>query len=172
MRPQKLTKIQSNQFKNQSDIIFRTYLMKIAIEHLNLDELKSFLREQAEDAFPDLKDSARLSMLAEKWHTYAEFCTCREDRGRLVGMIAFYANRPESGIVYLPHIYVSPQSRCKGVFKQMLHVVECNAKQNGFYKMKLEVQRDNYNAFRTYERTGFITSCDDNSKSLFLTKSL
>ena len=26
MRPQKLTKIQSNQFKNQSDIIFRTYL--------------------------------------------------------------------------------------------------------------------------------------------------
>ena len=27
MRPQKLTKIQSNQFKNQSDIIFRTYQM-------------------------------------------------------------------------------------------------------------------------------------------------
>lgn len=146
--------------------------MKIAIEHLNLDELKSFLREQVEDAFPDLKDTARLNMLAEKWHTYAEFCTCREDSGRLVGMIAFYANRPESGIVYLPHIYVSPENRCMGVFKQMLHVVECNAKKNGFFKMKLEVQRDNLNAFRTYERTGFIISCDDNSKSLFLMKSL
>jgi len=29
MRPQKLTKIQSNQFKNQSDIIFRTYLKNL-----------------------------------------------------------------------------------------------------------------------------------------------
>ena len=31
MRPQKLTKIQSNQFKNQSDIIFRTYLELISV---------------------------------------------------------------------------------------------------------------------------------------------
>ena len=32
MRPQKLTKIQSNQFKNQSDIIFRTHLKSLIDE--------------------------------------------------------------------------------------------------------------------------------------------
>ena len=30
--------------------------MIIAIEYLQIEELKAFLREQAEDAFPDLKD--------------------------------------------------------------------------------------------------------------------
>jgi len=30
MRPQKLTKIQSNQFKNQLDIIYRTHLKRIS----------------------------------------------------------------------------------------------------------------------------------------------
>ena len=57
--------------------------MNITIEQLQLPELKAFLREQADDAFPDLKDEHRLKKLAEKWHTYAEFCICRDENYRL-----------------------------------------------------------------------------------------
>ena len=38
MRPQKLTKIQSNHFKNQHDIIYRTHLYGIFARGRDLDE--------------------------------------------------------------------------------------------------------------------------------------
>ena len=144
--------------------------MTITIEQLQLDELKAFLRVQADDAFPGLKDQNRLNVLAEKWHSYAEFCTCRDEKGQLVGMIAFYANKPLEGVAYLPHVYVASQYRCKGFFKQMLHKVECIAQERGFTAIKLEVHKDNKNALKSYERTGFLLSSVACCKSLFLTK--
>lgn len=146
--------------------------MTITIEHLQLEELKTFLHIQADDAFPDLKDENRLSILAEKWHKYAEFCTCRDEKNLLVGMVAFYANQPSEGIVYIPHVYVASRHRCKGIFKRMLYEVECIARERGFSVMKLEVQKDNKNALRSYERTGFLLTGVASSKSLFLTKVL
>ena len=88
--------------------------MNISIESLHLSELVAFLQIQADDCFPDLKDEERLNMLAEKWYNFAEFCTCREEDGHLVGMIVFYANQPENGIVYVPHfkIKVKIDSSC------------------------------------------------------------
>ncbi len=138
--------------------------MTIAIEPLSLSELKAFLHEQALDAFPDLRDEARLNMLAEKWHTYAEFCTCR-DEGKLVGMIAFYTNQPESRVVFLPHVYVSPDSRGKGTFRQMLQTVESNIEKKGFKEVKLEVQNENARAHKAYLKYGFsvLSTTDDNS---------
>lgn len=146
--------------------------MKISIESLQLSELVAFLREQADDVFPDLKDEQRLNMLAEKWHNYAEFCTCRDEVGRLIGMIAFYANQPDNGVVYISHVYVASLHRCKGIFKQMLHKVQHIAQERGFSALKLEVQKDNKNALRSYERAGFLLSDVAGNESLFLMKSL
>lgn len=129
--------------------------MTIAIEHLSLKELKSFLREQALDTFPALKDEHRLTMLAAKWYEHAEFCTCRDDSGQLVGMIAFYANQPETGIAYIPHIYVSPAYRGRGIFSQMLQRVVTNIKQKGYTSIKLEVSKDNMTAQKAYIKQGF-----------------
>lgn len=138
--------------------------MTIAIESLSLLELKAFLREQALDAFPALQDEGRLTMLAEKWHTHAEFCTCR-DEGILVGMIAFYANQPECGVAYIPHVYVSPGFRRQGAFRQMLQTVESNIEKKGFKEVKLEVQNENTRAQKAYLKYGFsvLSTSDDNS---------
>ena len=146
--------------------------MNITIEYLQLPELIAFLREQADDTFPSLKDESRLNLLAEKWHTHAEFCTCRDEKGRLIGMIAFYANQPDSEVAYIPHVYVASQFRCKGIFKKMLHVVEYRIRVRGYHIIKLEVQNDNNIALLSYERIGFSMSGIASTKSAFLTKSL
>lgn len=129
--------------------------MTIAIESLSLLELKAFLREQALDVFPALQDENRLTMLAEKWHTHAEFCTSRDENRRLVGMIAFYANLSETGVAYLPHVYVSPYHRREGLFSKMLDFIEGSIRRRGFNEIKLEVDRNNFKAQAVYEKNGF-----------------
>jgi ribosomal protein S18 acetylase RimI-like enzyme len=146
--------------------------MNITIERLQLDELKAFLRIQADDTFPDLKEELRLNMLANKWHNQAEFCTCRDEDGLLIGMIAFYANQPYNEVAFIPHVYVASQHRCKGIFKQMLHKVEHIVRERGFSTVKLEVQKDNKNALRSYERTGFLFASVAGSDTVFLLKKI
>lgn len=148
--------------------------MNIAIEQLQLDELKAFLREQAEDAFPDLKDEQRLNMLAEKWATNAEFCVCRDEKNLLVGMIAFYDNQPESGIAYIPHVYVSIEYRRNGFFTSMLDIVSSYVKEKGFHEIRLEVDKQNKCAQHSYQSNGFIIMCSSNSKgnSFYMRKQL
>ena len=146
--------------------------MNISIEHLQLSELLVFLREQANDAFPSLKDEGRLNTLAEKWHNYAEFCTCRDADNLLVGMIAFYANQAEEGTMYIPHVYVSSHYRCKGIFKEMLHEVEQIARIKDYNTIKLEVRSDNIQALNSYVKTGFTPSGVASNESVFMTKTV
>lgn len=141
--------------------------MTIAIEQIELEELQAFLRAQAEDAFPDLKDEKRLAMLSEKWHSQAEICTCRNDKGQLVGMIAFYANQPENGIVYIPHVYVNSECRGKKLMSSMLDTIKEYANDKGFYYMRLEVKKTNQRAQRAYMHYGFGLSGDASNDSLF-----
>ena len=129
--------------------------MNVAIEQLQLDELRDFLREQANDAFPDLKDEQRLNLLAEKWSKNAEFCVCRNAEGSLVGMIAFYVNRPEGAVVYIPHVYVNREFRGQRIFTTMLHSIEKYVKKKGFHIIRLEVQKNNEIAQRAYLHHGF-----------------
>ena len=146
--------------------------MTIAIEHLSLKELKSFLREQALDTFPALKDEHRLTMLAEKWHSHAEFCTCRNDNGQLVGIIAFYANQPKTGIAYIPHVYVSREFRGKGLFPTMLQTIISHISPKGYNIIKLEVAKDNIRAQKAYLKQGFRTGAEAGEQSIFMTKNL
>lgn len=141
--------------------------MTIAIEPLSLSELKSFLREQAQDAFPTLKDEENLNLLAEKWQSHAEFCICRLDK-RLVGMIAFYANQPEKGVVYLPHIYVSSECRGQKIMTSMLQKIEEYTEEKGFMSFRLEVLKSNEIAQKAYSHYGFSYSGEASDKSIYL----
>ena len=130
--------------------------MKIAIEQLELKELQAFLREQADDAFPDLMDEKRLAMLSQKWCSYAKFCTCRDNNeGRLVGMIAFYANQPDVGIAYIPHVYICRKLRGKGLFAEMMSKVKTYLYEIKYNEVMLEVKTNNLIAQRAYSKEGF-----------------
>jgi len=144
--------------------------MTITIEQLQLDELKVFLHKQADDAFPDLKDELRLNMLAKKWHEYAEFCTCRDDANKLVGIIAFYANNPETGVAFIPHVYVNRELRGKDIFSLMLQEITSHIRPIGFNEIKLEVANDNIRAQKAYLKQGFEKCGESNRKSIYMIK--
>lgn len=141
--------------------------MTIMIEQLSFPELKSFLREQAQDAFPSLRDEDKLNMLAKKWQRHAEFCTCRLD-DCLMGMVAFYANQPEKGIVYLPHVYVRSECRGQGIMTSLLHKIEEYTKGKGFIAFRLEVLKNNEIAQKAYSHYGFSYSGEASNKSIYL----
>jgi len=148
--------------------------MIFQIERLGFEELRSFLRLQAEDAFPDLKNEKRLNMLAEKWSNNAECSTCRDEENNLIGMIAFYANGQCADFAYIPHVYVSPEYRNQGLFVRMLGAVEQSVKQKGFREIRLEVDVNNTAAIKSYQKNGFefIKEQMKNEKSYHMNKSL
>ena len=144
--------------------------MTFQIERLGLEELSAFLRLQAEDSFPDLKNEERLKMLAEKWSNNAECSTCRNDEGQLIGMIAFYANGQGAEFAYIPHVYVSPDYRQQGLFAKMLQMMETYVKQSGFDKIKLEVNDNNAIAKKSYLRQGFIVDEKAYERTIYMLK--
>lgn len=142
--------------------------MKITIERLTLDELQSFLHEQAEDTFPDLKDGQRLKVLSEKWYSCAECCTCRNDEGCLVGIIVFYANQPQDGVVYIPHVYVRSEYRGQKLMSSMMQMIEKFAKGKKYHHLRLEVKKENKVAQKAYLHYGFSYIRESSEKSLFM----
>lgn len=146
--------------------------MTFQIEGLKLEELCAFLRLQAEDTFPDLKNEERLIMLAEKWSSNAEYSTCRNNEGQLIGMIAFYANHQGADFAYIPHVYVSPMYRRKGIFSNMLEIVVRRIKEKGFHEIRLEVDRQNKRAQHSYQCNGFdiMPSYNSDLHSFFMSK--
>ena len=146
--------------------------MTFEIERLKLEELRAFLQKQADEAFPDLKDEVRLNMLAEKWTMNAEICTCRDDDDSLIGMIAFYANRPEEAVAYIPHVYVSPDYRNRGIFSKMIDMVVEYLRGKSFSEIRLEVKNDNRSACIAYEIKGFVLEKTASQNSTYMTKLL
>lgn len=142
--------------------------MRIAIEQLQLDNLLLSLRDQAEDSFPDLKDSDRLRTLAVKWYSFAEFCTCRDENGVLKGMVIFYANRPDEEVAYISHVYVRGDSRGQRIMSSMFKFIEGYVKEKGFTSLCLEVQKSNEIAQRAYTHYGFSYCGEASEKSIYL----
>lgn len=139
------------------------------IAPIGYDEFLAFMRQQADDTFPSLKDEERLISFTTKLHENAEFCLCR-DEGDLVGMIAFYANGKRANFAYMPHVYVSPSYRVKGLFSKMLSIVEDYVRTKGFTEIRLEVDNNNYSAKSAYLRNGFVQGKVASPNSVYLVK--
>lgn len=141
------------------------------LEQISLEELTAYMRFQADEAFPSLKDENKLHAFASKLHDNADFCISR-DEGMLVGMIAYYANGQGADFAYIPHVYVSPEYRKMKLFATMLNRVELDVRQKGFTEIRLEVSKDNTIAQSAYSRNGFLPIEIENSDSIFMSKRL
>lgn len=135
------------------------------IGRLSYDELVAYMRRQADDTFPSLKDEERLLAFATKLHAHAEFCLCRDDR-ELVGLIAFYANGQGADFAYISLVYVSPDYRKKGLFSRMLSIVEEHVREKSFSEIRVEVLKSNDNAIKCYLNDGFEVVEDRGNKWL------
>lgn len=147
------------------------YNITSKIESISLEELLIYMRFQANEAFPSLKDKTKLLAFATKLHENAEFCLCR-DEGKLVGMIAYYANGQGVDFAYIPHVYVSPNYRKIGLFSRMLNTIEEYVIKKGFSEIRLEVENDNWGAQSAYLKNGFLQKKIASPKSIYMVKSL
>ena len=146
-------------------------MISCQIEKPDYKELLNYMRMQIEDAFPLLRGEERIKAFTDKLYAHAEFCFCREN-GKLVGMIAYYANGKGADFAYLAQAYVSPDYRKKGLFFRMLNVVEEDARIKGFQQICLEVDYQNEIAQRCYSHHGFrvMQTDNQNSHSFFMNK--
>lgn len=77
------------------------------------------------------------------------------DCGVLNAFISFYCNDQLDKTAYLTMIAVRSAFRKKGIAKLLLDYATGFLKRAGFEKFLLEVHRQNVNAIRLYQQTGF-----------------
>ena len=87
-------------------------------------------------------------------------------------MIAFYANGKGADYAYIPHVYVSPDYRGKGLFSKMFRIVEDYVRTRGFTEIRLEVDNNNCSAKSAYLRNGFVQVKAASPSSAYLVKDL
>ena len=104
---------------------------------------------------PDVR--ARLIAGLQKHPTTLIFLAFDNDRpvGAAVCFIGFatFAAKP---LINIHDFVVLPESRGKGVGRQLLKAVEEKARQLDCCKLTLEVMDNNHHALRMYERAGFV----------------
>ena len=93
------------------------------------------------------------------------FYLVAEDAGRVVGqmMVTFEWSDWRNGVFWwIQSVYVHPEFRGQGVFKQLYRHVEDRAKSDGgVCGLRLYVEKENRNAQSTYERLGMAKTSYD-----------
>lgn len=90
-------------------------------ERLDLKDVLDFFVLTTND-FPDFKEYNFLENRAKKISDLADFVTCRTLTGKLIGMIAFYMNRPP--LCYITHVSLLDGYKGLGLFKRMYVFLE------------------------------------------------
>jgi len=141
----------------------------IKIERLDLEDVLDFLVLTVKD-FPDFNDDYFLKNRAKKISDLADFVTCRTLTGNLVGMIAYYMNRPP--LCYITHVSLLNGYKGQGLFRKMYDFLEQKALLNGYTLVKLEVLKNNICAINSYCNCGFKIVNNDSDKRFFMVKEL
>lgn len=142
-------------------------IIKIAIEVLDYNSIVDFFLSTIQD-FPDLKKRCYLEERAMKLSKYAEFVTCRTHLGKMVGMIAFYRNRPP--LCYITHVSVLVGYRGNGLFERMCTYLVDTIDINQYQLMELEVKKNNVSAIGCYRKCGFEFLDKERGESLYMVK--
>ena len=128
----------------------------IKMERLDLKDVLDFFILTTND-FPDFNDDHFLESRAKKISNLADFITCRTLSGNLIGMIAFYMNRPP--LCYISHVSLLGGYKGQGLL-------------NGYTLMKLEVLKSNISAINSYCNCGFKIIDNDSSERFFMVKEI
>ena len=134
----------------------------IKMERLDLKDVLDFFILTT----PDFNDDHFLESRAKKISNLADFITCRTLSGNLIGMIAFYMNRPP--LCYITHVSLLGGYKGQGLFKEMYDFLERKVSLNGYTLMKLEVLKSNISAINC----GFKIIDNDSSERFFMVKEI
>ena len=79
------------------------------------------------------------------------------DNEDLIGFVWAYEHPYREEVrVYVNEIHVNEQYRNRGVGKQLLGAVECQAKKRGYHALYIHAEGNNEDAIRLYRNTGYV----------------
>lgn len=132
---------------------------------LQLDRVLRFVG--SEFTPPQLLNNVNLDSYARKLSEFANFLICGLD-GEDIGFIAFYENKI-SNELYITLIAVRQDLQHHGYGSDLLCQFEQKYKGTLFTEIKLEVDKDNLNAYDFYRKHGF-HEIEDRSQKLLMGK--
>lgn len=139
--------------------------------HINVvktkEEVFSILLKFDNCFLPSLTNTITdLSTYTEKLFLNANII-CVTNNKEIIGFVAFYSNDEIDKIGYITLIAVLPNYTGKGFGKMLLNKCIEKCKQNNMKKLKLEVNKNNYNAIKFYKKNGF-KAIQENQNSYYM----
>ncbi|MGY6522402.1 MAG: GNAT family N-acetyltransferase [Mongoliitalea sp.] len=122
---------------------------------INYDELKNYFNENEEIFFPPLSTRLNLNDYLRKLFNYANFILGKDQKGKLVGILAFYMNDLEKKTGFITSFSILKEFQGKGYSKRFLNELYRQMKESNFEKVKLEVDQSNSIAKSLYLGEGF-----------------
>lgn len=125
------------------------------INTTSIEELVCFI-EEIDDLFvPALSERTKIKDYASKIHQFATRFEVRDD-GKLVGLIACYANMGQMAYITLVAVYPNYQSL--GIASHMLLNCIDYLRMHKYENVNLSVRVENTKAIALYEKNGFVVS--------------
>ena len=123
-----------------------------------------------ENIFPHLTEKiSSFDDYAQKLSEYAYVVEAREEN-ESAGILVFYANDQKTKTAYISLIGVKKEKSRKGIGKALLNYCEEFSLKQGMSRLRLEVDKDNVNAIRFYEKNGFSCEGEASQDSFYMIK--
>lgn len=121
--------------------------------NIDISSLSEFFYEVDGDFIPSLSGRVDIKAWITKLMSLAEIVVARDEDGKIVGLIFYYANDIENHKGYIAYLAVSSTCRKQGIAIQLLqHCFEYSCKVG---MAIIGVHTNNPNAKRLYEKVGF-----------------
>ena len=122
--------------------------------------------------FPHLKEKiTSLDEYAQKLSEYSYVYVAKED-GLIVGILVFYANDKDNKTAYISLMGVQKGYERMGIGKKLLEFCEKKSSECEMYVVKLEVDEDNINAIKFYQKNGYALLDKTHRGSFYMQKGL
>ena len=130
--------------------------MNIEYKENKIDKkiLHSFLIESDSEFDPVLSLRINLSDYAQKMIDNAKLFEAYMN-GKLVALVAVYANDYIKKSAYITYVYCKKEYRCLGISNMLFIRIFSYLKQNSFQTVSLEVSSKNIPAVNLYKKFGF-----------------
>jgi ribosomal protein S18 acetylase RimI-like enzyme len=130
-------------------------MWKICIKKFSKEMIQTYFSENKSVFVPPLESRVDIYDFAAKITANAvQFWAI--DGTELAGFMACYFNHPEKEFGYITTISVADKYQGNGIGKSMIQTAIDYATENGFRKLRLEVNKHNLQAIQLYGKIGFL----------------
>lgn len=130
--------------------------MQIIYKENSIDEnlLLELIKSSDFEFNPSLSSRVNLHDYAKKLHDNGSLFEAYID-GKLVALVAMYANDNVTKKAYITYVYCKKEYRKLGIANQLIKNAFEKLKENNFKSVSLEVTTDNIPAVNLYKKFGF-----------------